>query len=399
MALLMNPLSNLETYNISEDLGFILEDPLEELPDPYQPWIRLAKNLPSLIDDQQLRDEVKKLPELSICHLQGHKELRLAHLALGCITMGYVWEGGDKDVTQVLPRIIAVPFCEISKKLGLPPIMVYADCVLANWKKKDPSGPMTYDNMETLFAFPGGDCSKGFFLVSLLVERAAASAVKVIPDIFDAIINKNCNVLKEGLRTVSSSLREAEQTFHLVHEYVDPIDFFKILRIYLSGWKGNSLLPEGLKYEGVWNNPRKFSGGSAAQSSIIQCFDALLGIQHGSVHENSSAQFLQEMRDYMPPSHKAFLEAVASGPSVREFILSSKDADLKKIYDECVRALVDLRNYHLKVVAKYIIIPSSQLKNNANRKEVKEDEEKGTGGTDLMSFLKSVRDTTKKACL
>ncbi|XP_044516784.1 indoleamine 2,3-dioxygenase 1 isoform X2 [Gracilinanus agilis] len=277
--------------------------------------------------------------------------------------------------------------------------MVYADCVLANWKKKDPSGPMTYDNMDTLFAFPGGDCSKGFFLVSLLVERAAASAVKIIPDIFEAVINKNLKTLKEHLCTVSSSLREALQVFSLVHKYVDPYDFFKILRIYLSGWKGNALLPEGLKYEGVWEAPRKFAGGSAAQSSIIQCFDALLGIQHGTVDDNSSAQFLQEMRDYMPSSHKAFLEAVASGPSVREFCLSSKDADLKEIYDECIQALVDLRDYHLQVVTKYIIIPSSRLKNNANREKVKENEEKGTGGTDLMNFLKSVRNTTKKACL
>lgn len=34
-------------------------------------------------------------------------------------------------------------------------------------------------NMDILFSFPGEDCSKGFFLVSLLVEIAAASAIKV----------------------------------------------------------------------------------------------------------------------------------------------------------------------------------------------------------------------------
>ena len=33
--------------------------------------------------------------------------------------------------------------------------------------------------MDILFSFPGGDCGKGFFLVSLLVEIAAASALKV----------------------------------------------------------------------------------------------------------------------------------------------------------------------------------------------------------------------------
>lgn len=38
-------------------------------------------------------------------------------------------------------------------------------------------------NMDILFWFPGGDCSKGFFLVSLLVEIAAASAIKVCPSL------------------------------------------------------------------------------------------------------------------------------------------------------------------------------------------------------------------------
>lgn len=47
---------------------------------------------------------------------------------------------------QVLPRNIAVPYCELSEKLGLPPILSYADCVLANWKKKDPNGYVIEQN-------------------------------------------------------------------------------------------------------------------------------------------------------------------------------------------------------------------------------------------------------------
>ncbi|XP_036604122.1 indoleamine 2,3-dioxygenase 1 [Trichosurus vulpecula] len=396
MALLENPWDYSEKFHISKDLGFILEDPLEELPDLYQVWVRLAKNLPFLIQSGQFREEVEQLPELDIGQLEGHKEQRLAHLALAVITMGYVWQ--DRNVMQVLPRKIAVPFCEISRQLGLPPIMVYADCVLANWKKKDPLGPMTYDNMDTLFAFPGGDCSKGFFLVSLLVEKAAASAIRVIPDIFEAIKSKNVESLKESLCTVASSVYEATEVFELVHDHVNPDDFFGTLRIYLSGWKNNPLLPNGLVYEGVWDTPKMFSGGSAAQSSIMQCFDALLGIEHSTAEEKTSAKFLEEMRNYMPPSHKDFLEAVTSSPSVRDFVISCGDTKLKKDYNECINALVKLRSYHIQVVTKYILNPSNK-QNNEKGKKSSENEEKGTGGTNLMTFLKTVRDTTKKALL
>ena len=45
-------------------------------------------------------------------------------------------------------------------------------------------------------------------------------------------------------------------------------------------WKDNPSMPEGLVYEGVQEEPLEFSGGSAAQSSLLHCFDLLLGVQH-----------------------------------------------------------------------------------------------------------------------
>lgn len=45
-------------------------------------------------------------------------------------------------------------------------------------------------------------------------------------------------------------------------------------------WRDNPMLPRGLLYEGVSNEPILLSGGSAAQSSALQCYDALLCIQH-----------------------------------------------------------------------------------------------------------------------
>ncbi|KAM6221044.1 indoleamine 2,3-dioxygenase 1 [Rhynchocyon petersi] len=379
-----------EEFHIDKDIGFILPNPLEDLPDKYTSWISIARNLPDLIETGKLRAEVEKLPELSIDDLKEHKAQRLAHLALGYITMAYVWNQGDEDVSKVLPRNIAVPYCKLSETLGLPPILVYADCVLANWKKKDPNGPMIYENMEILFSFPGGDCGKGFFLVSLLVEMAAAFAVKEIPIIFNAIEKQDQATLKEALAEVNICLKNALEEFNQIHKYVDPYDFYNVLRIYLAGWKGSEKLPEGLLYEGVWENPKQFSGGSAGQSSIFQCFDTLLGIQQSA---ESAAGFLQDMRAYMPPAHRRFLVSLEEGPSLREFVSSVGDTDLKAVYNECVNALVNLREYHLKVVQKYIITPSREKRKESENSS--ESTNKGTGGTDLMYFLTTVKNTTK----
>lgn len=45
-------------------------------------------------------------------------------------------------------------------------------------------------------------------------------------------------------------------------------------------WKDNPCMPKGLVYEGVQVEPMEYSGGSAAQSSLLHCFDELLGVKH-----------------------------------------------------------------------------------------------------------------------
>lgn len=102
----------------------------------------------------------------------------------------------------------------------------------------------------------------------------------------------------------------------------------------------------------------------------------------------------------MPLAHRKFLQSLESAPSVREFVISKGDAKLKADYNECVKAMADLRKYHLKIVAKYIVIPSkNKHKPNSPSEETSEPENKGTGGTSVMTFLKSVRNTTEKFLL
>lgn len=51
-------------------------------------------------------------------------------------------------------------------------------------------------------------------------------------------------------------------------------------------------MPKGLIYEGVQPEPMEYSGGSAAQSSLLHCFDELLGIKH-EAKSGKTADFFQ----------------------------------------------------------------------------------------------------------
>ncbi|XP_067092891.1 indoleamine 2,3-dioxygenase 2-like [Osmerus mordax] len=385
---------DLDSFHVSEEYGFLLEKPATDLPEYYNVWIDLASNLTHLIHTHQLRERVHKMANLSPQHLRGHRQLRLAHLALGFIVMGYVWQEGEHLPAQVLPKALALPFWLVSKRLGLPPILTYADSVLANWKLRDSTGGMDIGNLDLVFSFPGGESCRGFFLVSLLVEKAGSSGIQGALEVMKARATCDLIMLQKGLHKVAQSLREMMKMLKLMHRHVDPVSFHGTLRIFFSGWRDNPMLPEGLHYEGICDEPIQLSGGSAAQSSSIQCFDALLGVRH----EDQANAFLKRMRDYMPLAHRRLIETLSEHSSLRDYILSGSSPSVCHAYDACVLALVDLRSYHICMVARFITVPGSQAR--ASHCPLggvcKALDNTGTGGSKPIGFLKSVRDATRR---
>lgn len=107
------------------------------------------------------------------------------------------------------------------------------------------------------------------------------------------------------------------------------------------------------------------------------------------------------MRDYMPPAHRQLIETLSVSLSLRDFIITSSSTDLCQAYNSCVSALVDLRNYHLNAVAKYVIVPGNRARSMGCplRGVGSALNTTGTGGSKLMVFLKSVRNTTQEALI
>ncbi|KAG8012144.1 Indoleamine 2 [Nibea albiflora] len=376
-------LFSLDSYHVSQELGFILPDPLEELPPYYQPWMDIALRVPELVLSHELRFHINKMPLLSSHFLQKHRELRLAHLALSVMTMGYTWQEGESNTVEKLPQNLAVPYWEVSQRLGLPPILTHADAVLANWRKKDPEG-----NLELLLSLPGGDSVRGFFMVTLLVELAAVPALRNIPTVINGVRCGDSEAVARALEEVSQSIQEMTDALKLMH-----------------WWKDNPCMPKGLIYDGVQPEPMEYSGGSAAQSSLLHCFDELLGIKH----EAKSGAFLTRMRNYMPPAHKQLIQDISLQPSLKSFVHQQDSERLNRAFQHCVTKLLALRNYHINIVSRFITVPAARARQLRNQSQDSEGEmisraptaleERGTGGSGIMIFLKTVRDQTKDAFL
>jgi hypothetical protein len=71
--------------------------------------------------------------------------------------------------------------------------------------------------------------------------------------------------------------------------------------------------------------------------------------------------------------------------------------ELRDSYDACVRALQAFRTGHISIVADYIV---AQQTKGVNKDKLEGSAGgKGTGGTDLMQFLKPIRDNCRESLL
>lgn len=416
------PLPILEDYGLSASNGFLpSEFPVTQLSDPYyKQWETLVANLPSLLLSKRIRQIVDKLPVLKVKDtlLANTPELRRAYSVLCFITNAYIW--GYDEPCDTLPDCVAKPLLLISEKLGLPPLSTYASLILWNFKPiiEDPAltdDLMDLQNLTTINTFTGGMDESWFYLVSVFFEKIGAQSITSGLRAIQAVRNNSANVVISELEELAQAIDNLGSVLMRMEEVCDPHIFYYRIRPFLAGWKNMSDvgLPNGVKYgsEGCY---KIFAGGSNAQSSLIQTLDILLGIEHfpmghkGSEGKKISTQsgsnsFINDMRNYMPKEHREFLEHLTQVSNIRDFVLSnSSNEKLTLAYDACLAMLKSFRDKHIQIVTRYIILQANKkssttkskvLRNGLSKTQGKK-EQKGTGGTSLIPFLKQCRDET-----
>ncbi|CAH1780084.1 unnamed protein product [Owenia fusiformis] len=374
-------------FHISEEVGFLLPDALESLPEYFKPWGDIADNLECLTEMKTVRKHVEQLPLLDYTRLQGHREYRLAHVQLAFTAAAYVWQDGDNDPAKVLPKCISVPLCGVSKHLGLPPLVCHPSVMLANWRKINPQGNLDIENLYCICKVTASQQISWFLLTTCLVELAFARGLPDMLDAFKMVVENNEEKLITCLDNMVDTLNEMKRSVARMHEKLEPPVFYNKIRPFLSGWgNGSKTLPDGLIYEGVSPIPQAYIGGSAAQSAVLHCYDAALGI----AHDKDKQSFLDDMLNYMLPPHRAFVQCLRQAPSIKHFVHSSNSEALTSAYDNCVKVLAEFRSYHINLVARYIVCAAQEARNRDHASL----SDTGTGGTAIMPFLKSIRDST-----
>ncbi|KAJ6171440.1 Indoleamine 2-3-dioxygenase [Penicillium chermesinum] len=414
----------LDEYRVSSSHGFLpTELPLRRLPHVYyEQWENLAGQLSTLIQQDKIRDLIDALPVLTTTWLQTEPEWRRAYSILGFLTHAYIW-GGQKP-RDVLPPSISKPFLEISAHLGLPPCATYAGLTLWNFDAAPGADITDPDSLSTITSFTGTQDEAWFMLISVAIEAKGGKLITLMLDAIEAATQHNISQLTALLCRFTDVLQDVTATLKRMYE-----------KERSAGSKNMAVagLPNGVFYDigngnGEW---RQYSGGSNAQSSLIQTFDIFLGVTHPATGDKEKETdqkalkskgpgYIEQMRDYMPAPHKRFLEVLTDISNIRDYVVSlGSDSPAKEAFNAAVQSLTKFREAHIQIVTRYVITQSrisaasqpaerlnlatASVKSTENSDGSSGSDEDdsgvlhGTGGTSLASFLKQTRDSTKSA--
>lgn len=311
-------------------------------------------------------------------------------------------------LSQVLPPQITVPFLQVSAHVELPPVLTYAGANLWNFTSKSDDFSKLED-LSTLFSFTGTESESWFLLISVAMESKAAGILQIMIKALEAVKARDYAFITSALEELKDCIDSVGRLLDRMYERNDPMTFYHRIRPFLAGSQSMSAagLPNGVFYDegngqGEW---RQLRGGSNGQSSLIQFFDIVLGVEHTGHGGANQKSFHSEVREYMPGPHRRFLTHVGRMGSIRELALTSDNSDLKVAFTNTTDALTIFRNKHIQIVTRYIILPSKQPWNGGSNqnlascssKQTGDEQLTGTGGTALVPFLKKARDETTAA--
>lgn len=368
---------NLTDYDVDPIRGFLpSEDPLTELPPEFAEWDRLGRELPYLILTRRVRSTLANMVTPDLSRLTTNGELERAMLIVSALGMAYIW--AEQPSIDRIPAALAVPWAAIAERLGRPPIVTHASVVLNNWRRLDPNDGITGDNLACTQHFLGGMDEQWFFTATAELESVGAAALLPLVEAKDAVILGSVSQVAASLEQVRDVFNRVNSALLRIYERCDPHIFYYRIRPFLAGWD-----QDGLIFEGVSETPLKLNGASAAQSSLIQAYDAALGIEH--LHPETQP-FLTLMRDFMPPKHRQFVEVLSTGQSIYSFVKVQKadSPQLADIFNQCIDELDEFRKAHMEVAVRYVLNAAKEGEDGL-----------GTGGTSFVPFLSEARKETK----
>ncbi|BEJ17682.1 hypothetical protein CspHIS471_0610830 [Cutaneotrichosporon sp. HIS471] len=368
-----NPFPN-DTFAVGPKNGFLpTKDPLETLPQEYEAMDTLLENMrlqkkdgkPGLLMTGEFGAAVDRdLPEYDISKVTDGELLSALYRDLTFVASAYLLEPCDlqyrKDKTyglgrQTLPRNIAVPLHQAAEKIGQRPFMEYAlSYALYNYRRKDKSKGIDYDNLDLIRAFSGYPDEYGFILVHVAMVRHSGNLTSASLRALDSAATGDRPGFDKAMIDLLATYQKINDVMETMWGRSKPEGYLSY-RTFIMGTKNQPMFPNGVMYEGVSDEPFKMRGESGANDSMVPLGDNLLEIT-SKMPSNPLTEVLRDFRSYRPRNHQEFLTYVqqrASAVGIRDFAL--KNANSAAMYLANVDQIRAFRHRHWLFTKEYII--------------------------------------------
>ncbi|KAI8075640.1 hypothetical protein BDF21DRAFT_365486, partial [Thamnidium elegans] len=363
-----------QMFSVGGSNGFLpRQDPLAELPEEFSKLesllqrmpMQLLDGTPGLLASGQFGDAVRD--ELPLYEIDGITDQRLLSALFRDYTFAasaYLLEPCDilyrsqSDYglgRKLLPMNIAVPLSKVSKKIHSQPFMEYAlSYALYNYKKINPLGGLTYDNLALIRSFAGSESEKGFVLNHVTMVSYSPSLVRYATGALDAVEANDRKRFDMQMAGLNETYESINREMEMMWSRSMPEDYIKF-RTFIMGTKNQPMFPDGVIYEGVSEQPVSHRGESGANDSMVPLGDNLLQITE-LMPENPLTSVLRDFRSYRPTNHREFLEYVqhkAKHVGLKEFAM--KDSNSAAVYLSNIDQIRAFRHRHWNFTKEYII--------------------------------------------
>ncbi len=265
-------------------------------------------------------------------------------------------ESNYNTARTILPKQIAIPLLELSKKNDVFPWMDYAYGYGLNNALLIGDDPTHYGSYKTIRTFNGNQSEEGFINVHVAMVAQSGDLLKYQQECLYNISIDNREEFNKNLKShfmVFSNIIETLQTMWKASSYSDYMSF----RTFIMAQKGNNICypNESITFsiEEGGQEIHSYRGETGAQDSMIPSIDSFLQLKYP---RNKLTEYLFDLRQYRPKDHQEYINFVEK---------ESLNLDFKRYcYKDSYSCIILLKNLnclrmfrkkHWNLTKKYII--------------------------------------------
>ncbi|KAJ2788205.1 hypothetical protein GGI15_000010 [Coemansia interrupta] len=260
-----NP-SSASEFTVTDTHGFLpSRDPLAVLPSYFDKLTDLLSSMPmslpdgtsGLLHSGRLGEHIEQhLPLYDVDFIFDQRILMALHRDYSMLASAYLLEPCDIQfrlartyglARRVLPANIARPLALVSARLGGSPFLEHSAFTLYNYRRVDPQGGLTADNLVPIRGFSGCPAERSYVAAHVSAAQHSAQMVRASLEMLRAVEQDERAGFTQALLQYAAAMRQANRVLSEVRAPGEYASF----RTFLGGSRHQPMFPAGVLYEGI----------------------------------------------------------------------------------------------------------------------------------------------------